>query len=93
VKNKPLPYPPLWADEPTMAALLCMGESTFREYARRGLVPEGVLIGSLRRWKVDAVSATLDRLGKTDSDTADPYLQKLRGGKHGTKTTGRRHDA
>jgi hypothetical protein len=76
-----------------MAALLCMGESTFRDYVKRGILPEGILIGSLRRWKVAGVSEALDRLQHSDSDTADPFLRALRIGNHGATTNGRRHAA
>jgi len=75
-----------------MAALLCMGSSTFRDYVKRGLLPEGVMIGNLRRWKVAAVLDVLDAL-RQNSDVDDPYLKALRGPSDGQKPSGRRHDA
>jgi predicted DNA-binding transcriptional regulator AlpA len=63
-----------------MAALLCMGTSTFREYVKRGLFPKGILIGSLRRWKVMEISERLDALQRNSSHSDDPFLERLRGG-------------
>ena len=76
-----------------MAALLCMGDSTFRDYVKRNLLPAGVLVGSLRRWKVSEISDALDRLRKIDSDTTDPFLTALRGDTHGAKPNDRHYDA
>jgi predicted DNA-binding transcriptional regulator AlpA len=80
-------------DERTMAALLCMGASTFRNYVQRGILPDGVLIGTLRRWKVDEVSEVLDALKGSSSHSEDPYLRALRGENHGQKPSDRCHDA
>lgn len=90
--SRPLPYPPIWADEATMAALLCLGESTFRAYVARGLLPEGVLIGSSRRWKVEAVSKALDRLQEGGSD-GDPISKRIKGMFNGQKKEGNRDAA
>jgi hypothetical protein len=86
--RQPLPYPPIYADEATMAALLCMGESTFRDYVRRKLLPEGVLIGSCRRWKVETVSKALDLL-TADAPDADPVVREMKGYLDGQKKKGR----
>lgn len=87
-----LPYPPIYADEATMAALLCLGESTFRSYVSRGLLPAGVLIGSCRRWKVDDVSKALDRLSNARPD-GNQASQALREYVNGQKKEGKRDAA
>lgn len=70
-----------------MAALLCLGESTFRDYVRRGLLPQGVMIGSARRWKVETVSKALDQLAQGVPD--DPVLRDMREYRDGQKKKGR----
>lgn len=71
-----------------MAALLCLGESTFRSYVSRGIIPEGVLIGACRRWKVEDVSKALDRLTSNAPD-ADPVVREMKGYLDGQKKKGR----
>lgn len=88
----PLPYPPIYADEATMAALLCMGESTFRSYVSRGLLPEGILIGSCRRWKVETVMKALDRPTNAGPDE-NPASKALRDYVNGKKAKGERDAA
>ena len=88
-----LPYPPIYADEATMAALLCMGESTFRSYVSRGLLPKGILIGSCRRWKVEDVMKALDPSAAQAPNVAppddDPVLRNMREYLNGQKKKGR----
>jgi integrase len=49
----PLPrYTPLWATAREAARLICMAESTFREHVASGLLPQGVLIGGKRLYRV-----------------------------------------
>lgn len=90
--RQPLPYPPIYADEPTMAALLCLGESTFRDYVRRGLLPPGRLIGSSRRWKVEDVTKALDPPAEGGSD-GDPISGRIKDFVNGQEKKGKRHAA
>lgn len=39
------------------AAMLCISASTFDDWVRRGLMPKGIKIGSLRRWDVEEIKA------------------------------------
>lgn len=90
--KQPPAFPPIYADEATMAYLLCMGESTFRSYVSRGLLPQGILIGSSRRWKVDDVVKALDRLGNAGPDE-NPASKALKDYINGKKAKGERDAA
>jgi hypothetical protein len=76
-----------------MAALLCMGESTFRSYVSRGILPAGRLIGSCRRWKVEDVTKALDpdsaQAPNTPPPPVDPVLADMREYFNGQKKKGR----
>jgi hypothetical protein len=50
-------YPPEWCSSETMAYLLDMGESTFRDFVSRGLLPPGQKRGGVRRWHRETVVA------------------------------------
>lgn len=43
-------YPPDFCDEETMAYLLGLAPSTFKEYVAAGVLPQPVPIGNKRRW-------------------------------------------
>jgi 6-phosphogluconate dehydrogenase (decarboxylating) len=53
-------YPPEWCSAATMAYLLDLGESTFRSYVTRRLLPAGVHRGGSVRWHRET---TLDAWG------------------------------
>ena len=83
------PYPPDWLSASDAAYLLSIGESTFRDYVRQGILPAGIMIIGSRRWSRKSLNAALDLLQEQVSD-ADPFFAGLRGENHGAKEKGKR---
>lgn len=65
------------------AEALGMGLDKFRELVNRGVLPEPVNIGDMRRWRVRDLEEALDRLKV--SSHADPLLEAAAGRGRGSK--------
>jgi predicted DNA-binding transcriptional regulator AlpA len=76
------PLVPDWCSEVTMAALLDMAPSTFRDYVARGLLPKGIKVGGSRRWSRASVNDALERL-TVQSNDGDPIMAAIRGDANG----------
>lgn len=50
----------------------CMPESTFDDYRKKGLIPHGFMLGSVRVWKMSEIQAAIANIGNagTDEDAA-----------------------
>lgn len=59
-----LPYPPPFMDLATLAAHLCMGESTIEDHVRRGIFPPPIKQGTKNLWSWKAVQKHLEPRGK-----------------------------
>lgn len=81
------PYPPDWCDDDTMAYLLDMGKSTFRDYVNRGLLPKGRRIGGSVRWSRHEVTRALADLGgpAQTRERSDPIMEAARGKKEAAR--------
>lgn len=70
---------PIAVSRPEAAALLDISPSTFDEWVRRGWMPRGVKIGTLRRWDTSDVLSSWRRLvelrrsGEEDDDGENPF--------------------
>ena len=62
-------YPPEWCSAETMAYLFDIGESTFRAYVTRGLLPAGVHRGGSVCWHREG---TLDAWGRAPKSKTTP---------------------
>jgi hypothetical protein len=74
------PFPPLLADAKTMACLLDIGESTFHEKVRRGVLPSGYRVDGCVRWDPHEV-AEVFKFGqsrKQQKQTEDPVMELIR---------------
>lgn len=89
------PYPPEWCAAETMAYLLDMSETKFRDLVRTGVLPPGVDRAGTVRWNriqtLEAWDAAQER-GKvaTGEDGGDPILEAAR---RGGKTSRARREA
>lgn len=63
-KPETLPYPPPYMDLSTLAAHLCMGESTIEDHVRRGMFPAPIMQGGKRLWSWKTVQRHLEPRGK-----------------------------
>lgn len=70
---------PDFCRDETMATLLDIPVSTFREYVGRGVLPDGIKIGKHRLWSRSRVYEALERMNAPGADTADPIMVKIRG--------------
>jgi len=52
-------YPPEYISKATRAYLLDCGDRTIDDYVARGVIPKGILIGTLRRWHWPSVREML----------------------------------
>lgn len=59
-----LPYPPPYMDLPTLAAHLCMGESTIEDHVRRGIFPPPIKQGTKNLWSWKSIQRHLEPRGK-----------------------------
>lgn len=90
-------YPPEWCSAETMAYLLDMGASTFRDYVARGDLPPGQRLNGVVRWHRErTVGAFEGRAIVTPSsvpanDNADPIMMGIMA--HGAKAKARREPA
>jgi predicted DNA-binding transcriptional regulator AlpA len=57
-----------WCRDETMASLLDIPVSTFREYVEKGWLPKGVKIGKHRLWSRASVNAALARMQEPSFD-------------------------
>jgi predicted DNA-binding transcriptional regulator AlpA len=81
-------YPPDFCDEDTMAYLLGLAPSTFRQYVAAGLLPAPLKIGNKHRWHRASV---IERLADTPAraSNAPPDIMEAAYG----KTKGARRNA
>lgn len=82
---------PDWCRDETMAALLDLPCSTFRDYVAEGLIPKGVKIGKHRLWSRERVNAALASLEQTDLNSS--AVQAAIEGMGDGKKKGARHVA
>lgn len=67
---------PIFAKAATMASLIDLAESTFRNLVASGQLPKPVKIGGNSLWKVESVIEALDNHEKPVN--ADPLILKMR---------------
>jgi hypothetical protein len=84
---------PDWCREETIAALIDLPPTTFREYVANGWLPKGVKIGKHRLWNRERVSAALAKLEEPSLNDG-AVMKAVRGmGDHGKKKDARRDAA
>jgi hypothetical protein len=84
-----VPLTPDWCREETMAALLDLPCSTFREYVGKGWLPEGVKLGRHRLWNREQVNAALAKMQQGELN-GDAVMEAIAGmGHHGKKKSAR----
>lgn len=74
-------YPPDFCDEATMAYLLGLAPSTFRQYVTAGILPDAVKIGNKHRWhRMAVIEAVADRdLSAPNAGSNNGILEAARG--------------
>ena len=85
-------YTPLWATAREAARLICMAESTFRDHVASGLLPQGVLIGGKRLYRVADIDEALANLLPSEKD-GDPVMDRIGRAGHGQAKRAGRHAA
>jgi hypothetical protein len=83
-------YPPDWLDAAEAAYLLSLGESTFRDYVARGILPAGALVGGKRLWSRARLNEALDGLA---TPKERPVAEAIRGMRNGQEKKARGHAA
>jgi predicted DNA-binding transcriptional regulator AlpA len=81
-------YPPDFCDEDTMAYLLGLASSTFRQYVAAGLLPGPLKIGNKPRWHRATVVERLAESAAPASNAAPDIMEAAYG-----KTKGARRNA
>lgn len=83
------PYPPDWCAAETMAYLLDMSETRFRDLVRTRVLPPGVDRAGTVRWNrigtLEAWDAHQDRARVAGEGGGDPILEAARGKKAGAR--------
>ena len=89
---KSRPYPPDFCKAETMAYMLDMSETTFRNLVADRILPKGRMIGGLRLWSRQEVYEALEARKATDFNgrlNDDPISRAI----HGTQEETRRGPA
>lgn len=84
-------YPPDFCDEDTMAYLVGLAPSTFREYVAAKIIPDAVPIGNKRRWHRASVVEALAGRAETVANPRPDIFGAARG--DGQTKKARRHAA
>lgn len=74
---------PRGLDSAQAAAYVGQSKTTFLAYASRGIWPNPITLGKRKIWDIKALNKAFDRLmGDDQSSSADPWLERLKHGKH-----------
>lgn len=73
-----LTYPPPFQDLRTLAAHICVGESTIENWVKMGLFPQPRKVGGKRLWQWKEVERHLARMTDATASSPDDEAQRIR---------------